>query len=598
MATGFRESVDAVRRAADIADVVGETVALRRAGRSLTGLCPFHHEKTPSFHVDPAKQLYYCFGCGAGGDVFKFVMEIHGVEFSDAVGLLADRYGIPRPSQRDGADAADDRRRRRMLAALEAAQSFFVETLAGPQGTEARAYVAKRGLEPAAVGGFGIGLAPSAWDGLHRNLVGKGFDTRDLVDAGLAVPRRAGDGVYDRFRHRLTFPIRDSAGRVVSFGGRALGDDDPKYLNGPETAIFDKARTLFRLSDAAREIRSAGRAVVVEGYFDAISLATVGVPGVVAVCGTALSDGHARILRRWTESVTLLFDGDQAGRRAAHRALEPLLSAGLMVRIATPPDGKDPDDLAREGGLDAVSAVIDAAKDITDFMIEESRRRFDVRTTDGRVKALELALAQIAHFESPVARSEASRRLADGFGIDDDLVREEVRRAARARETSLRPGAAEPRRTQGAALGSAERTLVRFLGGTVDPGAEALTRLLTHIPEGGLSALGASMIERWSAAYQRGSRWTFRELTDAMAEPARTTLLEMAFSGEPEPTLEDAWAAISAMKQGSLRVRLAELQKRIESARDPEMIEKLMVEKLDVAKAVQALAAGGGLDTR
>lgn len=571
--------------------MIGDSVALRKAGKSLTGCCPFHREKTPSFHVDQAKQLYYCFGCGAGGDIFRFVMEIHGVDFVEAVGLLADRYGLPRPSAREGGDNGEDRRRRKIFSALEAAHGHFRALLETEDGSAARHYLAKRGIDEASARTFELGFSPSGWDGLIRALAPRGFDVQDLVDAGLAVPRRTGDGAYDRFRNRLVFPIRDPAGRIVSFGGRALGDDDPKYLNGSESPVYDKSRTLYRLSEVAREIRDAGRAIVVEGYFDAVSLARAGVRGVVAVCGTALGDGHAQVLRRWTDNVVLFLDGDDAGRRAVHRVLPALLKAGLGVRIASPPAGSDPDDLARESGAAGVERVLHAALDLPAFLVDESRRLHDIATLDGRVKAAEMSLSHLSRLESAIARSVAARRVADGLGIDDALFCEELERAARRRESEVRPRIAAAAQRPTSTLAPAERTLLRFLGGDEAPSGEEIERILTHIPPGSLSRVASPLIERWSAAYGRGARWNLRDLADAAEPEARVLILELAFSSEPEPTVRDAVASVDALRSGNLKLRLAELQRRLETTTDPEQLHELMLEKVSLAKEYQAVAS-------
>lgn len=586
-ASTYRDGVEAIRRAADIVEVVGDAVKLRRSGRSYVGLCPFHREKTPSFHVDPDKQVYYCFGCQAGGDVFRFVMTLHGVEFPEAVGLLADRYGLPRPRGAERVEDGGTRRRRRVLDALEAAQTAFVEELSSERGVAARAYLERRGLDAAARERFGLGLAPSGWDGLLRLLTGRGFSVDELRAAGLVVPRRSGDGVYDRFRGRITFPIRDTAGRIVSFGGRALGDDEPKYLNGPETDVYDKSRTLFRLSETAREIREAGRAVVVEGYFDAVSLGARGVPGVVAVCGTALGEAHAALLRRWTRTVVLLLDGDEAGRRAAHRALGPLLAAGLEVRVALAPEGLDPDDVARERGAEAVAALIDGALDLAGFLVEEGRRTFDVASVTGRVRALEMALAHIVRLESPVARAEMAARVADGLRIDDALIREELRRAARQRTRRLRD---DPRRRPAAdaPLRPAEQRLLRWITGPARENPAAAGELMPHIPFEALSPEARTLLERWDDARRAGETWGLRELAEAVGGPAGERLLALAFAPGPDPDEKEAWGCVAALREEHVKRRLGELQQRIETADDPAELEELVREKLALAQEVRA----------
>ncbi len=592
----FRNYVEAVRAGADIAQVVGEVVTLRRAGQSLSGLCPFHHEKTPSFSVNPAKGVYYCFGCGAGGDVFRFVMEYHHVEFAEAVGLIGDRLGIPRPAPAGRQEVEEERQRRRALEALARAAEFFSQRLADPAGEPARAYLERRGLTMATAQQFGLGYAPPGWDGLLRALGPRGVSTEDLLRAGLVVPRTNGEGYYDRFRNRLVFPIRDSAGRVVSFGGRALGDEDPKYLNGPETAIYDKSRTLYRFHDVAAEVRRDGRAIVVEGYFDAISLAAAGVPGVVAVCGTAFGPAHARLVRRLAERVVLLFDGDRAGRQAAHRALGPVLAEGLEVRVAKPPEGLDPDDLARDGGRDAVERCIATAEDLPQFLVGEASRAFDLSSGDGKVKALEAILGQLAQLKSPLARSEAVDRVAERLGIDDDLVRIELRRAARDRQREFKGRVGSRRR--GETFREAESLLLRYLGGSAREAPEVADELLAGIPREALSGATRAAVEGWEDARRSGAVLDLRQLAEVVPTESAPDILALAFASGSEPDLEAARGAAAALKEGFLKVRLKRVQDEIQAAADPADHAALILQKLALAREIQGLEAGPSRSAR
>ncbi len=585
---GYREYSDTVRAGADIVDVVSEVVSLRRAGRSLTGLCPFHQEKTPSFHVDPAKQVYYCFGCRAGGDVFDFIMTLHNVPFPEAVRWLGDKLGIAPPAPRHAAEAEADRRRRRILESLEKAQAFFAARLWGEGGEGARGYLARRGLEEDQARRFGLGFAPPGWDGLLRHLVGQGFQPDDLVQAGLVVPRPSGSGAYDRFRARITFPIRDSAGRAISFGGRAIGDEEPKYLNGPETSVYDKGRTLFRLFESAQEIRQSGRAVVVEGYFDAVGLAAAGVPGVVAVCGTALGPEHVKLLQRWTARVVLFFDADAAGRRAVHAALGPLLGAGVSVSVATAPDGMDPDDLARRRGKEGVAAVLDHAADLPTFLVDEAGREFPLATIEGKLAALEMVLQHLSHLPSSVARTEIMSRVADGLSIDDALFRQELRRVAADRRRQLR---APPQATPGGArvLTHAEEVVVRFLVGPAHAGGAEIEGVLSELDGIEFGELAASLVRRWCDARGRGESWDLRRLAESAPEGVRSQLLALAFAPGEEPGVAEARGALASLHGRSLNQRLREVQEEIERTADPAARSQLLMEKVSLAKEIQAL---------
>ncbi len=575
----------------DIVQVVGESVSLRKAGRSFVGLCPFHQEKTPSFHVDQGKGLYFCFGCGTGGDAFKFVMNFHQVEFSDAVRMIGDRLGIPRPAPATAREAQDDKERRRALEALAEAQSYFEERLGSPAGTAAREYLARRGLSPEAARSFGIGFAPAGWDNLLRHLVTRNFRQEEILRAGLVVPRPSGDGVYDRFRSRVTFPIRDTAGRIVSFGGRALGNEDPKYLNGPETPVYDKGRTLFRLHETAPEVRQSRRVVVVEGYFDAVSLAAAGVPGVVAVCGTAFGAHHAQLVRRYAEQVVLLFDGDSAGRRAAHRAVGPVLAAGLGLRVACPPDGQDPDDLAKTGGISAVEACLGAARDLPHFLVDEARTDFDLESLEGRVKALEMILGHLAQLESPLARADAAGRIAEGLGLDDQVVRDELRRAARERRREMGSAGSAAPAAKARRFTPAEADLLRFLVNTERPRTER-DAIAAEIPLEALGPLARKVITRWIDAARSGSVVGLTELAEVVEPHEATHILALPFAQAPEPDLAAAHGAVDALRSDQLKAQRTALQDSILHAADAEEQDRLLREKLTAARREHALRHG------
>jgi len=595
MASGaFRDYVETIRATADIAQVVGEVVQLRKAGRSLVGLCPFHHEKTPSFHVDGAKGVFYCFGCGVGGDLFKFVMEYHHVDFAEAARSIGDKLGVPRPapSRGPGREPAEDNRRRRAIAALEEAGKFFAQRLEAPEAAEARGYLARRGLPVERARTFGLGLAPPGWDNLLRHLGARGFAVEELLAAGLVVPREGSSGVYDRFRGRIIFPIHDTAGRVVSFGGRALGDETPKYLNGPETEVYDKSRILFRLREAGPEIRREGRAVVVEGYFDAVVLAAVGVPGVVAVCGTAFGQAHARLLRRYAPKVVFFFDGDAAGRKAARRSLGPALAEGLEIRVAAPPDGQDPDDLAREGGADAVRARLDAALDLPAFLVGEAKRDFDVASLDGRVKALEMVLEQILLLESPLARAEAATRIAEGLGIDDDLVRDELRRAARERRRELGAKVYSATQQKARRFSAVEATLIRFLALRPPEQLTEADRVAGEIPLDQLGESARNVVERWIEGRSDGETLDLRRLAELAAGEAATDILSLAFSNEKEPDVEAAEGALAALRGAQLASEMRTVQEEIDRGAPPEELARLLQRKIALARELQKGAAG------
>ncbi|MGH7731958.1 MAG: DNA primase, partial [Candidatus Eiseniibacteriota bacterium] len=351
--------VERVRGANDIVEVVGQVVQLRRVGRNWTGLCPFHKEKSPSFSVNADRQFYHCFGCKAGGDVFRFIQETEKVGFLEAVELLSRRVGIPVPERRAGERAL----RTPLLEALEQAATAYQQWLADPdRGRAVRDYLGARGIDVETIRAFRIGLAPEGWSNLADRL-GPRLGEDALVQAGLAMRRESGTGVYDRFRNRLMVPLIAPGGAVVGFGARALGDEQPKYLNSPETPVYHKGSFLFALDAARRSADVAGEVVVVEGYFDAIALHQAGLTHTVATSGTALTADQARLLRRAAPRVALTYDGDDAGREAMMRSLAVLLAEGLDVAVVDLPQGEDPDTLVRRGGAEAWHALRARAAD-------------------------------------------------------------------------------------------------------------------------------------------------------------------------------------------------------------------------------------------
>jgi DNA primase len=381
-----RDSVARVREAADVLDVVGDHVRLKKRGRGWEGLCPFHEEKTPSFSVDPDKGLYYCFGCHQGGDVFKFVMQVEHLSFPEAVERLARRYGVKLPPR-----SPETRKRReageRQRALLEEAQQFFSDCLAEAEGGAARRELERRGFPKETWKSFGFGFAPDDWRRLLDHMKRR-HPEGVVVESGLAVRPDSGTSPYDRFRNRLTFPIRSGDGALIAFGGRELGDGEPKYLNSPESALFRKRSTLFCLDLARRSLADSGRVLVVEGYFDCLSLHRVGVENVVATLGTALTPDHARLLKRrlGPDGLALLcYDADSAGRRAAATGAGVLLEAGVEVAVVVVPPGMDPDDVIREKGEEAFRELLEHPTSLLDFLLADlppdpaQRRRSGLR---------------------------------------------------------------------------------------------------------------------------------------------------------------------------------------------------------------------------
>jgi DNA primase len=406
--------LDELRGRTSLSALVGKTVKLSRAGREHKGCCPFHNEKTPSFYVNDDKGFYHCFGCGAHGDAIRWMTDQQGLPFIDAVKELAQTAGleVPAPSPQAAQKAE---RARGLHDAMQAAADFFEAQLGGLDGGEARALVEKRGLTDKTRRDFALGFAPDSRGRLRTAL--KDFGDRMLVEAGLLIEVE-GKEPYDRFRGRLMIPIRDPRGRVIAFGGRIIGDGEPKYLNSPDTPLFDKGRTLYNLDRAAPAARKANRLFVVEGYMDAIALAQAGIAEAVAPLGTALTEQQLERLWRVVDVPTLCFDGDTAGQkaalRAAHRAL-PLMQPGRSLRFVTLPDGKDPDDLIREKGPAGFETAVSEGCELVRFLWTAERARHDTASPDGRTALKQSLLDAVGTIPHPILKAEYAREINDLF---------------------------------------------------------------------------------------------------------------------------------------------------------------------------------------
>jgi DNA primase len=432
--------IEDLRLQANIVQVVQEYVPLKRAGATYKGLCPFHSEKTPSFHVNPEKGFFHCFGCGVGGDVFKFLELQEKVGFQDAVRMLAQKFGMTLPEQAGG-DADDQRRdasvREALLKVHEVAAAYFREQLAGALGRRARQHLVERGVSPSTVERLGLGYAPSAPEGLKTRLLDQGFASVLLVQSGLVVQRESGEMV-DRFRNRLTVPICRDTGSVIAFGARALeADQGPKYLNSPETPIYSKGRTLFGLHLTKPAIRKLGYAVLVEGYFDFAQLFQALAAPVVASCGTALTPQQCQLLRRFTNKVVLSYDPDSAGMGAAARSCELLVAEGFDVNVVVLDKGEDPDTFIRRQGGDAYRARLRNSRPYLEYLLDQAAAGLDFGHDDIRRQFLGKMLTVASRIPDPAARDQFADRIAHRAKVTEDVVRAEIRRAAVDRRTTL-----------------------------------------------------------------------------------------------------------------------------------------------------------------
>ena len=436
------EDVVLVRERARIDEVVREHVSLKSAGgASLKGLCPFHDEKSPSFHVTPSKGFWYCFGCGEGGDVIGFLQKIEHLSFSEVVEKLAGKYNIQlRYDESSNRTGINTGQRTRLVEANKLASEFFAQNLNSPEAETGRKFLTERGFDKAAAQKFGVGYALKGWDSLTNHLKQKGFSESELTLAGLSVAGQR--GVYDRFRGRLTWPIRDASGDVVGFGARRLYDEDqgPKYLNTPETPVYKKSQVLYGIDLARKDIASSKQAVIVEGYTDVMACHLAGVTTAVATCGTAFGEDHARVLRRFLMDqeqlrgeIIYTFDGDEAGRKAALKAFNLDQSFVAQTFVAVESTGLDPCELRQKSGNDAIVALVKSRVPLFEFVIKSTIASFDLNTAEGRVSALRAAAPVVAGIKDVALRPEYTRMLAGWLGADSNTVVQAVGAATNSR---------------------------------------------------------------------------------------------------------------------------------------------------------------------
>jgi len=466
------EKIAEIREACNIVEVVGEAVVLKKAGKNYLGLCPFHAEKTPSFTVSPDKQMFYCFGCGEGGNVFTFLMKQQAMTFPEAVKYLADRTGIALPERRQ---TPEQKRRLSEKAAIlelnELTMGLYQKTLhQDPKGQPARDYLAKRRFQKDIIDHFHIGFAPAGWDNLTRYFQRRGVPLELAEKAGLVTPRKQGQGYYDRFRERIIFPIRDNRGRVIAFGGRVLDDALPKYLNSPETEVYRKSRSLYGLDMAQARCRATELVYIVEGYFDVMALHQNGIHNAVGTLGTALTTDHARMLRGYigqSGRAILVFDSDEAGIKAAHRSISIFAQEFVEARILVLPTGHDPDTYMMAYGPEAFQDKARDAKGIMPFLIDAAIERHGA-SMEGRIKVLGDVAESMAAFQDPVARSVYIKYLAEKVDIDETAILDRIRQVSakttphtKGRSTfSTTPSAPSGKRSSGSRI---ERQLIAMM---------------------------------------------------------------------------------------------------------------------------------------
>jgi DNA primase len=550
---------DRVKQQADIVRVVGEYVQLKKAGQNFRGLCPFHSEKTPSFNVHPVRQIYHCFGCGKGGDVFSFVMEMEKCEFPDAVRTVAEKCGIaiPRPKERSPQERKENQQRAALLEMHREAQAFFVKQLENTaEGKLARAYLEDRGLDKATIERFGIGYAPSGGDVLLRFFKSK-YAEKLLADSGLLSRDQSGR-LFDRFRRRITFPISNESAKIVAFGCRALGEEQPKYLNSPETPIYSKSNVLYHLDRAKEALRRQDFAILVEGYMDAIAVARAGISNVVASCGTSLADPQIKLLGRFTKRVVVNYDPDAAGQSATERSISLLLEQDFEVKVLALPGKADPDKFIREQGADAYLKLLKESPPYVDYLIARARQ-MDLSTGEGKLRAVNFLLPYVQKIPNRILRSEWATRIAQQLRLDEPVLRAALSKAANERRSEVKtkpelvPSSAKP----------VERRLIRMLAEAQGFRQELAQQLQQGQLHHGLETekIFAALI----AASHSNEPLQPTQIAATLEDRDRRILYEILFEEASEPTWDEAMSCLDTLRHRQAEKELADVQRSIES---------------------------------
>ncbi|HTU50899.1 MAG TPA: DNA primase [Acidobacteriaceae bacterium] len=586
MADGFAQSV---KQQADIVRIIGEYVRLTKGGaQSFKGLCPFHKEKTPSFNVQPAQQFYHCFGCGQSGDVFTFVQKIENISFPEAVRTVAQKCGIPLPKREFSSpeEAQASKLRSKLLEIHDQACRYFEEQLQSPEAARAREYLTGRGLTTDAITAFRIGYAPDSYTAM-RDRFQSAFDAEVLRGSGLFSSKEQADGgsgsMYARFRKRITFPIRNEAGRVIAFTARALDNDEkagPKYLNSPETPLYTKGHVLFNLDKAKQAIRQFEFALLVEGQMDCISVYMAGIKNVLATSGTAFTPTQVRLLGRHTRQVVVNFDPDTAGANAAEKSIALLIEEGFSVKVVTLEGGLDPDRYVRERGTQAYIAALRGARRHSDYLIERARTLFPPVTPDAKVKALNFLLPHMQHIPSRIARDEFAADAAQKLAIDSALLRQELKQAAFARRADIVDLTAT-----NYLLSDAEKILLQVL--SLPQGHIARQLAYTRLRENPdiCEGLASSSI----IAALLGAEEISNPLDLAPDEASRNVLANVLMKGPQEMRTEHVEFALHALRRTALERRQLQLRRLIVDAQargDQDELRKLTIEKMALDRAL------------
>jgi len=566
------EFVEQLKSSIDIVKVAGEYVRLKRLGATgrYVGLCPFHQEKTPSFNVNQTRQFYKCFGCGVGGDAIKFVEEIEGLSFWETVKMLAERYGIPMPKRSDYSDA-DSKLRGALLEMHTIAARLFQDSLRGPQGAEARAYLSKRGVSQEVIDTFELGYAEPSGQALTRKLSERSFSAEQLEASGLVRKRNESQGYYDSFRGRLMFPIHNESGKVIAFGGRSMNDEDqPKYLNSPETPVYKKTSILYNLHRARDAVRRSGRVVLVEGYMDVIGVYAAGVKEMVASCGTALTNGQVRTMHRHADTVVVNFDPDTAGANATEKAIQLLLDEGLHVRVVALDGGLDPDEYCQRNGAEAYRAKLDGATTYFHWLADRARTRFDMKTSDGKVAAFKFLLPAVQKIRDKLEQAATVNDLASYLGVDPGLVLDQFKKSAADRRAPV------PQAEPASAIPHMERILLNALLASDRARTEMLPALL---PEMTAAFVTREVFEGLRQAAEDGPAFSYAALEGRLQASGRELLRDAVTADETTGeavSWEQAQACLRRLESDFRKRQAGELRARVKSAEREGRVEEAL----------------------
>lgn len=574
-----------VKQQADIVRVVSDYVRLKKTGKDFSGLCPFHQEKTPSFTVSPIKQIFYCFGCGKGGDVFNFVMEVEKSPFPEAVRSVAEKCGIaiPRTKERSPEERKETQQRAMLLEMHREAQAFFSKQVFGTaEGKVARAYLEDRGIDNKTLERFGIGYAPSDGDALLRLLKQK-YPEKSLSESGLISRGEESGRLFDRFRRRITFPIANDSGKIVAFGCRALGDEQPKYLNSPETPIYSKSNVLYHLDRAKEALRRSDFAILVEGYMDAIAVARAGVSNVVASCGTSLAEPQIKLLSRFTKRVIVNYDPDAAGQAATERSVALLLEQDFEVRVLLlPPVGDkkaDPDLFIRERGAEEYTRLLKEAPPYVDYLIGRARQ-MGLTSGEEKRRAVNFLLPFVQKIPNTILRSEWATRIAQQLRLDEPVLRAALTKAAKERRSELK---LQPELV-GRSAKPVERRLIRMLAEANEFRRELAQQLQAAQLYQGLET--EKILAALTAATLEDERITVSEIAAQLQESDRRVLFEVLFEEAAEPTWDEAQSCVETLRQKQAERELAAVQRSIEANPPGPELRGLLEKKQDLMRRI------------